>query len=159
MRGFTGPGLVLTRSVVVLAALVVGASPVQAQSCDAQPGRILLRVRPPAVDFPAPGLADFDAGYIDSPSFRVQVRNGGRRNPWTLCIRSDDSTMGNRKNISDLQWQLEGTSTWTPLSLSDQFVAQGDRNSNLGLRFRILLDFAIDTPGLYQADMAWSATR
>ena len=159
MRRITGPGLALTQSVLVLVALAVGASPAQAQSCDPQPGRILLRVRPPVVDFPAPGLADFDAGYVDSPPFRVRVRSNGPRSPWTVCIRSDDTTMGGSKNISDLQWQLEGTSIWTPLGLSDQFVAQGDRNSNLRLRFRVLLDFAIDTPGLYEADLTWSATR
>ncbi|MEN8145063.1 MAG: hypothetical protein ABFS14_08950, partial [Gemmatimonadota bacterium] len=157
MRGSTGLGLALTRSAIAIAALVVGASPVYAQSCEPQPGRIVLRVRPPVVDFPAPGLADFDAGYIDSPPFRVQINNRGPRRPWTVCIRSDDASMGGSKNISDLQWQLEGTSAWTPLSLSDQFVAQGNRNVNLRLRFRVLLDFAVDTPGVYQADMTWSA--
>ena len=159
MGSATVPARALARSAVVLAALVVSAAPLQAQSCDPQPGRILLRVRPPVVDFPAPGLADFDAGYIDSPAFRVQVRNNGPRTRWTVCIRSDDSTIGGSKSIGDLQWQLEGTSTWTSLSVSDQFVAQGDRNSNLRLRFRILLDFAIDTPGLYQAGVTWAATR
>ncbi len=159
MRGATVPAIAIARSVVVLTALVVSVTPVQAQSCDPQPGRILMRVRPPAVDFPAPGLADFDAGYVDSQAIRVQVRNNGPRRPWTLCIRSDDSAMDNGKNIGDLQWQLEGSSTWTPLSTSDHFVAQDNRNRNLMLRFRILLDFAVDTPGLYQADMTWSATR
>ncbi|MEE9208168.1 MAG: hypothetical protein V3U67_07330 [Gemmatimonadota bacterium] len=159
MRRATVPANALARSAVVLAALAVSATPLQAQSCDPQPGRILMRVRPPGVDFPTPGLAAFDAGFIDSPPFRVQVRNDGPRTPWTLCIRSDDSTLGNGKNISDLQWQLDGTSTWTSFTTSDQFVAQDDRNRNLSLRFRVLLDFAVDTPGLYQADMTWSATR
>ncbi len=158
MRSITGSGVALTRSVVVLAALAIGASPLHAQTCDS-PGRILLRIRPPVVDFPVPGLVDFDAGYVESPMFRVQVQSKEQGRPWTLCIRSEDSTMGGGKSIGDLQWQLLGTSIWTPLSVSDQFVAQDDRPRNLKLRFRVLLDFANDAPGLYQADMTWSATR
>ncbi len=153
--GGPAAGILLT-----LLALPAGAS---AQACVAsQPGSHRLVVRPAAIAFSQPGVADFEAGWIEfSQNVRVRVRPnlpGGSN--WTLCLRSDNPDLGGYgKAVGDLEWRLNNDPGWRPLDTVDQAVATGRGNRNVRLRFRVLLSYALDEPGAYGALLAFTAYR
>ncbi len=145
-------------ALVTLLALPAGAS---AQVCVAgQPSSHQLVIRPAAIAFSQPGVADFEAGWIEfSQNVRVRVRpNLPGGSTWTLCLRSDDPDLGGYgKAVSDLEWRPNNDPGWRPLETSDQLVATGRGNGNVRLRFRVLLSYALDEPGNYGAVLAFTA--
>ncbi len=146
-----------------LAALAVGIMavprPAAAQAgCDPQPGRIRLRMSPAAVVFPTPGAIDFDLGWIESAPVEVRVNALGQKG-WTLCLRSEDADLGGGKPVGELEWRLEGDPGWQPIDLVDRLVTRGSGSTRVLVRFRVLLDWAVDGAGTHGAVLAFSGHR
>ncbi len=137
--------------------LLLAPRPAAAQgSCAPGQDRVQLRVFPGAIVFPSPGPADFSTGWIESSPVRIRIRGAGKET-WTLCLRSEDPDLGGGKAVGDLQWRVEGESSWHPLSLTDQPVVPGLGNDDVQLLFRVLLDWASDPPGDHGTLVAFSA--
>jgi hypothetical protein len=151
------PGLLLLASLGALAA----PTPAAAQSCNG-PGNYTLQADPVQIDFPAPTATDYDNGYVESGPFRIRVRPSGQQNrSWELCIGASDATLGGTKPISDVKWQLDGAGpdTWLDLTQSETPVTPGFGNQWVTFRFRVALDWALDGPGTYQAEVLFVSHR
>lgn len=143
--------------VVVLAGNLAGQA-----ACETGSDKTKVDVVPDPIVFPNPTGADFYLGWVMSGTVRVRVnpRGGGRKKSWVLCLKSDDFDMGGYgKPVSDLEWQVEGVSGWTPVDLANQMVLQGRGRSNVLLRFRALLFSERDSPGNYDAVLRFTAAR
>ena len=133
------------------------------QACmPGQPGNHELTIDPAAIAFGSPGVADFEAGWIEfSQVVRVRVRpNFSGGSEWTLCLRSLDPDLGGYgKAVGDLEWRLNKDPGWRSLETVDQPVASGRGNGNVRLLFRVLLSYALDEPGDYGTLLAFTAYR
>lgn len=145
-QGLTGGTMAL--------ALALCASPLAAQ-------RTTLALAGGTVTFAAPTAADYDAGFINSPTgvtFTVDATTGLNRTT-TISIRSTSASLGSGKPIGELQWRRADLATWTAMTLTDAQVEQrvvvllvsNDPWSNT-IFFRMLLNWTTDRPALYQAN-------
>lgn len=149
----------------VLAALAFAALLVLPQAAMGQgrrPGTGRARVRvslsQTVFTFPAPGVADFDAGWVDGAGLVVSVLPRRNQGPWELRIRAAGPDMGGYgKPVSDVLWRTAGSSSWTPLAGTDQAVIQGTGDQTVILFLRLRLDYAMDEPGAYTADLSFYA--
>lgn len=143
-----------------LLTLLAAASTVEAQDCTGN-GRYRIRIRPGLVSFPAPTVADYDAGWLTAPPAEVRVqpqRNIDRG--WELCLSADGPTLGGYgKPVSDIEFRQDGTGEWIPLSTTDQLLAVGERTRWVQLQFRLALDWTQDVPGHYETDFAAKAAQ
>jgi hypothetical protein len=141
-------------SAAVLLALALFASPLAAQ-------RTTLGVTGGTVTFPAPGAADYIAGFIDASTgttFTINSQNGVPRTT-TISIRSTSASLGSGKVIGDLQWRRSDLATWNSVTLTDAQVEQRIV-TNKGLNdpwgntifFRMLLSWTSDGPATYSAN-------
>lgn len=141
-------------SVAISLALALCALPVAAQ-------RTTLALAGGTVTFAAPTAAEYDAGFIDSPTgvtFTVDAQTGTIRTT-TISIRSTSASLGSGKVIGELQWRRSDLATWTAMTLTDAQVEQrvvvrslsNDPWSNT-IFFRMLLNWTTDGPALYQAN-------
>lgn len=150
------------RLCVATVALTIGhllATPASAQVCSGG-GRYTVRLQPGLLVFPTPTPDDFAAGWIEHGPVVLNVRPRTPRNRgWAVCLRADSPDMGNGKPISDLQYRRSDQTDWTPLTMGDQLLAQGNRGRRIFLQFRILLDEAADAAGMYDADYTATAAR
>ncbi len=143
--------------VLLLAGNVAGQA-----ACETGSDRSKVDVAPDPIVFPNPTGTDFYLGWVMSGTVTVRVnpRGGGRDRSWVLCLASDDLNMGGYgKPVSDLEWQVEGISGWTPVDLANQVVLQGSGRSNVLLRFRALLFAERDVPGTYDAVLRFTAKK
>lgn len=142
-------------------AFLAGRADAQA-ACEAGSDRSKVDVTPDPIVFPGPTGADFSLGWVLSGTVRVRVnpRGGGRNKTWVLCLAAEDFDMGGYgKPVSDLEWQVEGVSGWTPVDQASQLVIQGDGRSDVQLRFRALLFADRDAPGTYDAVLRFTAKK
>ena len=153
------------RSLVILSlvALMTGTLPAQAmaQDCANDGGNYRVRMQG-TVRFPNPGVSDFLAGSIEYPTpvrVRVRPRGGAVNNDWDLCISALDPTLGGVIPIDDVEWRLQGQTNWVPFVLADQLVTSGSGPVDVYLEFRVLLDWAIDTPGDHRGQFMVRAER
>lgn len=143
-------------TLLLITALLVAAAPRGARA----QGNVSTTITPTAVVFPAPGLAEFTAGYVDAAPVTVHLRSRPTRFPWELQIRSDLADLGGYgKPVSDILWRPDHSTTWQPLSTADQVVATGAGDTLLLLHFRMRLDWAYDEPGDYGLSLTFSALR
>lgn len=154
----------MIRSVALAIALILAAAHGAAGqgACQAGSDRPKVDVAPDPIIFPTPSGADFALGWVMSGTVTVRVnpRGGGRDKLWILCLSSDDFDMGGYgKPLSDLEWQLEGTPSWSPVDRSAQLVLEGDGRSDVQLRFRALLFTERDVPGTYDAILRFTARK
>lgn len=123
-------------------------------------GSVRATVTPAAVLFPAPGPADFDAGYIDSAPVDIDVQSRPARFSWELVLRAAAADMGgDGKPAADVLWRRDGAGSWQPLSTADQLVAAGTGDQPVRVYFRVLLDWAFDRPGDYALALTFTALR
>ena len=151
---------VLGRVLPAVLMLLAVVSTAEAQDCTGN-GNYRVRIRPGQVRFPSPTVSDYQAGWLLAPpgEVRVRPRNVADRG-WELCLSADSPTMGGYgKPVSDIEFQLDGTGAWIPLTTTDQLLATGNRNRNVTLQFRLALDWAVDVPGRYETDFTATAAR
>lgn len=123
-------------------------------------GKLEVSLLNPTVGFPAPAVADFDAGWLDHPGIVVSIQSRPPAEPWELRLRADGPEMGGYgKPVGDLYWRTDGRPSWTPVSGTDQLIAQGQGDSELTVYFRIALDWGRDVPGSYLAGLTFSLLR
>ena len=134
--------------------------PVAAQGPPQVPGQLGLTVGTPAIAFPAPSVLDFDLGYIDHTGTLVSIRSRPAGAPWELRIRGDAATLGGYgKPVGDILWRTATSTTWTPLTGTDQTVIQGAGDTDITVFFRMRLDWATDAPGAYGAVLVFTVVR
>lgn len=139
----------------LLGLLWAGEAGAQGQSGSAR-DRIRVNLSQRTVAFGTPQYIDFDAGYVEAASMVVSVRP--RRNqsgPWELRIQSENPDMGGYgKPVGDILWRRAGSTTWTSLATTPQVILQGSGPREVTLFFRLRLDYALDPPSSYSADVA-----
>ncbi|MGK7312781.1 MAG: hypothetical protein ACN0LA_11140 [Candidatus Longimicrobiales bacterium M2_2A_002] len=139
----------------MLALLGSGDAAAQGQSGSAR-DRVRVNLSQRTLAFGTPRYIDFDAGYIEAAGMVVSVRP--RRNqsgPWELRIQSETPDMGGYgKPVGDILWRRAGSTTWNPLATTSQVILQGTGPREVTLFFRLRLDYALDPPDSYSADMA-----
>lgn len=119
---------------------------------------VKVRLSPRIVAFPTPGVVEFDAGGVDASALVVSVEPRRNQGPWELRIRTDDPDLGGTgKPVTDLLWRAAGSSTWTPLTATDQMVVQGTGARTVTIHLRLRLDYASDSPAAYSADIVFHA--
>lgn len=151
-RGFPGGALIALATALLLAA------PASAQRN--VPGTLQLTLSSATVGFPTPGVADFDARWIEHPGFVVSVSSRPPTSTWELRVRADAADLGGYgKSVSDLLWRTEGSAMWTPLTGSDEPIAAGQGDTEITVYFRLLLDWEHDQPDVYSAGLTFSVIR
>ena len=150
--------------VAVLVVVGVGAVAVRATSAAAQgqgggSARIRVQLSQSVVSFPAPGLTEFDAGYVDAPALFATVRpRPNQAGAWELRVQAEAPDMGGYgKPVSDILWRRDGSTTWRELTPTAQTVIQGTGPRDVTVFFRLRLDYARDAPDGYSADLSFSA--
>lgn len=142
-----------TISAIFVAATLL-ASPLAAQKTS-------FTVTGGTITFPAPTVADYINGYVNSTTgvtFTINSQNGVNRTT-TVSIRSTSADLGNGKLLGDLQWKRSDLATWNSITLVDSPVEQrivinkglNDPWSNT-VFFRMTLSWATDAPATYTAN-------
>jgi hypothetical protein len=144
---------------VWLSALLVGGVLAVPSAGSAQAAKVKVQLSQNAVPFPTPGISEFDVGWVESSGIVVTVQPRKKQtNPWQILIRTDDLDMGGYgKPVGDILWRPAGSTTWTPLTNTNQIVAQGTGQQSVTIYFRLRLDYATDIPGAYSLDLALDA--
>lgn len=128
-----------------------------ASSGSAGQGPLSASVSPGRIGFPAPDVADFEAGSVRFEGLQVDVRARGFV-LWILTIRADDGDLGGYgKPVADLQWR-QGDGDWRPLSPGGEIVAFGFRSRRVTLDFRTLLSWERDRPGSYGSGVSFEVS-
>lgn len=143
----------------VLAALLVAAGEAAAQGRPGTgPGGVKVKLSQATVAFPTPGVSDFDTGWVDGSGLVVSVEPRPNQGPWELRVRADAPDMGGYgKPVTDILWRPAGSSTWTPLTGTDQAVLQGAGDQVVTVFLRLRLDYTVDEPNAYAADLLFYA--
>ena len=120
--------------------------------------------------FPAPAVADYNAGLIANPTgvvFTVDVLTGpaSTQRTTTVSIRSSSATLGGGKVLSDLQWLRADLATWNAMTTVDATIeSRPVRRNNLNdpwsntVFFRMLLSWTTDAPATYSAGLVFTLT-
>ena len=120
--------------------------------------------------FPAPAVADYNAGLIANPTgivFTVDALTGppATQRTTTVSIRSSSATLGGGKVLSDLQWRRADLATWNAMTTVDATVeSRPVRRNNLNdpwsntVFLRMLLAWATDAPATYSAGLVFTLT-
>ena len=157
------------RDLSLAALLLLSAAPLGAQaqaiaSASIQvPTLLRIEVTDAAVAFPAPGLADFSAGFVLAGSGPPRVRTRGNV-PHRVQLSAATAVLTGSapeatKPVQDLQWSTDGAA-WTSLGTSPVDLAllpPGLHPDAAGVRFRLLLDLASDLPATYHVDLVFTA--
>ena len=134
--------------------------PAAAQGTPLPTGQLSLTIGTTVIAFPTPSLLDIDLGYIDHTGTVVSIRSRPAGAAWELRIRADAATLGGYgKPVGDILWRTAASTTWTPLTGTDQAVVQGRGDADLTVFFRMRLDWAADEPGAYGAVIIFSVVR
>jgi hypothetical protein len=119
--------------------------------------------------FPAPALADFNAGVIAEPTgIAFTVNLTGPANiirTSTVSVRASSTTLGGGKVLSDLEWRRADLATWNPMTTADVAIesrpiqknALNDTWSNT-VFLRMHLTWATDAPGTYSTGLVFTLT-
>ena len=139
--------------------LVAGAAALAGAGGASAQGTIRVDLTPVTVAFAAPGIADFDAGWIDHPGVSVAVESRPASRAWELRLRALEPVMGPGKGIDQLLWRVDGSSVWTPMNTTDVMLLQGTGDQTVTVYFRMLLSWTADVPGSYSANLDFTAVR
>lgn len=156
-------------SLVALVALSAGALSAQNPAVDSRtatatitiPTLLHIDVTNLAVDFPSPSFDDFDATYVDaSSSASVIDTRGNVLHDVTIAADAATFTGPYAKNADDLEWSIDGGSSWSPLLTTENDVATGvsrGLNTNVAtVSYRLMLDAANDIPGDYSLNFTYT---
>ena len=145
-------------ALMISAPLALAPEPVFAQRSDPV-GMLDIDLATSFVGF-APGVPDFDVGWIDHSGLLVSVRSRPPQRTWELRMRADVSSMGGYgKPVSDILWRTAASGAWAPLSGMDQLIAQGQGDADVVIHFRVRLDWGTDVPDLYDAGITFTLDR
>lgn len=108
------------------------------------------------VALPNAGVAQLNAGYVDHGGMSIAIDPGSETSTWDLYLTADQGSLGASKSLSDLQWRLEGTSTWTSVTPTSQKLASGIGTGTVTVYFRIRLRWSGDPPGDYGSGLTLS---
>jgi len=122
--------------------------------------------------FPAPSVADYNAGFVYSPTgilFTVDVvGGGGQKRTTTVTLRSTSATLGGNKVIGDLEWRRADLPNWTAMGVTDAIPPVETRQVKTSpplnvpwsnqVFLRIKLNWATDTLPTYTAPIVFTLT-
>jgi hypothetical protein len=115
------------------------------------------------VSLPTPGAADYDAFHstVGSISYVVTDCPSGRTCYVSIYAASPTIDATATKSVSDVEWQLDGTAGWFPLSTLPGTAQTIVTASGSGkINFRVRLSWARDTEGRdYLADVRVALTQ
>lgn len=114
-----------------------------------------------AVSFGSPTFDDFDAGLIAATSGASVIDTRGNVvHDVTIVADAAAFTGPYTKPASDLQWSIDGGTSWTSLSTTATdvatAVARGTNASVATVDYQLLLDAALDVPGTYSLDFTYT---
>jgi hypothetical protein len=147
-----------------LAALVAGAAgPARAQ--------VALTLSQTPNVFPAPAVADYDAGVVLNPRgivYTVNVTGGSAftTRTTTVSIRASSASLGNGKPVSDLKWRRsDQPTTWHAMTTADAVVESRQvRKNRLNdpwsntVFLQMALSWASDPPATYTTGLVFTLT-
>jgi hypothetical protein len=125
-----------------------------------------LSLNTQTVTIPAPTATDYANGFtVATQSITYTLSGVSLAGPHTVLvkIKSATTTLGGGKAIADLEWQLNGSSTWTSITTSDTQVASHTVRTITPtftgtIRFRVRLRWVSDPPATYTATVNISIT-
>ncbi len=153
---------VLATSLPVVAALLVAAPRGGAAQVS------LTLTQTPNV-FPAPAVADYNAGVIGNPTgivYTINVTGGAATNRTSIVsVRASSGSLGGGKPLSDLQWRRADLAAWNAMTTVDATVESrtvrkngiNDPWSN-SLFLRMLLSWTGDAPATYSTGLVFTLT-
>ena len=120
--------------------------------------------------FPAPALADFNAGVIVEPTGILFTINqtGGPANVFhttIVAIRASSANLGGGKVLSDLEWRRSDLVAWNPMTTTDATIESRSVKKN-GINdpwsntvfLRMQLHWATDAPATYTTGLVFTLT-
>lgn len=119
-----------------------------------------ITLAPAEVAFPSPTDVAFDDGWVDHGGVSVTVEPKNRnRQSWQLFIQATAADMGGYgKPVQDILVRAQDSSTWIPLGTTGTLVAEGTGAGTVTLHFRLLLEWALDAPGVYSVPLEYTAS-
>ena len=107
------------------------------------------------------GETDFEAGYTLIQDHPI---SWGSDVAWSITVHSLDANLGlsdsgfYTKSLGDLQWKLSSESVWIPMTQIDTEVdwSNDTGTGTVYIDSRILLDWVLDVPGAYHADIMFT---
>lgn len=154
----TGQRVAAMIGLLVVAWLVLAPGAAHAQGRGSGAAGVKVRLSQRTVAFPTPGVAEFDAGWVEAAPLVISVEPRRNQGPWELRIRTDDPDLGGAgKPVTDILWRPAESATWAPLTATDQVVLQGTGDRMVTVHLRLRLDYAFDAPATYSADVVFQA--
>jgi len=120
--------------------------------------------------FPAPTLADFNAGVIAEPTgllFTVNQIAGPANITHTtiVAIRASSASLGGGKALSDLEWRRSDLAGWNAMTTTDatiesRLIKKNGINDtwNNTIFLRMQLRWATDAPAVYTTGLVFTLT-
>ena len=119
--------------------------------------------------FPAPAVADFNAGVIQNPTgiaFTIAVTGGSSTARTTrVSIRASSGSLGPGKALSDLEWRRADLVMWNAMTTMDSTVESRQvRKNSLNdpwsntLFLRMHLSWMTDAPATYSTGLVFTLT-
>jgi hypothetical protein len=136
----------------------------------AVPAQVTLTLSQTPNVFPAPALADYNAGMIVEPTgiaFTVDATGGAANETRTstVSIRASSASLGGGKVLSDLEWRRSDLATWTSMTSADAAIESRPirRNGtndpwNNTVFLRMLLNWTTDAPATYSTGLVFTLT-
>ena len=112
----------------------------------------------------APGLADYDSGYVADTGPSVTVRSN---RAWQMQIHSDTATWSasgalarSDKPRADLQWSTSSGGSFVGLAGTSAPVTSGSATGGTAaqIHYRTLYDWTADSPGTYTLTAVFTLT-
>lgn len=132
-------------------------------------GQVSLTLSQTPNVFPAPTIADYNAGVITNPTgigYSVNVTGGGFQfRTTTVSIRASSGSLGGGKALSDLEWRRADLATWNAITAANVtvesrqvlwFLINDPWSNTVFLRMR--LSWTSDAPATYSTGLVFTLT-
>jgi len=121
--------------------------------------------------FPAPAVADYNAGVIANPTGVVYASSdakgckNGKTCTTTVSLRASSASLGGGKPLSDLEWRRADLGTWNTMTTTDAVVESRTVQNNVlndpwsnTVFLRMLLSWTSDAPATYSTGLVFTLT-
>jgi hypothetical protein len=118
--------------------------------------------------FPAPAVADYNAGLIQNATgivFTINVSGPAADRTSTVSVRAASASLGNGKALSDLEWRRADLATWNAMTTSDVTVESRPVRKNTlndpwsnSVFLRMHLSWTTDAPATYSTGLVFTLT-
>jgi len=146
-----------------VAAFVVGAAPFRLGA------QLSLTLTQTPNVFPAPAVADYNAGVIQNPTgivYTIAATGGPSTNRTSIvAVRASSASLGGGKALSDLEWRRADLGTWNAMTTADVTVeSRTIRKNGLNdpwsntLFLRMHLAWTSDAPATYSTGLVFTLT-